>query len=184
MKLLTTLLLISSCPIHYLSAQINHAYQAQKIPAINSDSLIFEKAQSKKGKSIAIKRGIQVKAKKISVRAIKGFVHAFSSDSLEIITRKGLVSISLTDLKFLIVYHGLKKQTISSELISKGTLIAIPATIGLALSIRESFTQGDLEKQFYQATAILGIPATALIVAGSMIRRKKLRMSKWSIPSS
>lgn len=181
MKLLTILLLISTYPIQALYGQTSHAYQAQKMARFETDSLIFEKENPKKDKSFAIKRGTQVKVKVIDQKAIKGFVHTFSTDSMEIITKKGLQFVKLSDLKYLVIYHGLKKQTISSEMISKGTLVGVFATFGLVLSIRESITQGALEKQFYQATAILGVPAAALIIAGSIMRRKKLRMTKWSI---
>lgn len=181
MKLLTILLLSTCYPIQYLSAQTSHAYQSQKIPLVPTDSLTFKKTRAK-DKSISIQRGTRVKVKETGTKAVKGFVHAFSNDSLAIITKNGLQSIHLPNLKFLVVFHGLKKQTISSEMISKGTLLAIPALFGLALALRESATQGDLEKIYYQSTAILGIPAAALMITGSMIRKKKLNMTKWSIP--
>lgn len=118
------------------------------------------------------------------MRRIKGFVHTFTTDSLTIITKKGLRSIRLETLKHLLIFHSRRKQLVSSELISKGALIAIPASLGLTLAVRESFIQGDYETELYLSSATFGVSAAALILSGSLIRRKKLRMIKWSVVPS
>lgn len=147
---------------------------------MKTDSLIFKKTQSNKGRSISISRGVQVKTKAPKMRSIKGFVHTFTADSLTIITKKGLRSIRLETLKFLLIFHGPRKQIVSSELISKGAMIAIPAALGLTLAVRETLIQGDYETELYLSSATFGASAVALILTGSLIRRKKLRMIKWS----
>jgi hypothetical protein len=176
MKLLPILLLTFTHSILPVSALSN-----PEGTTLNPDSLIFQKTGSKKHKFISVKRGVQLKVKPINSGRIKGFVHELSADSLKIVSNKGLESIHLSALKKVTIYHDQAKSSISSELISKGTLIAIPATLGLILSVRESIADGDLQKQYYQATAILGLPAAALIISGSLLRRKKLRMTKWSV---
>ncbi|MDW3192821.1 MAG: hypothetical protein R8G66_10660 [Cytophagales bacterium] len=180
MKLLSLLLLICTSLIHFTQAQTNHIHQSLKRPVWQADSLIFKKIRSKKGKSITVIKGTQVKAKAFKNRRLKGFLHTLSADTLTVITKKGLHSIPMGSLNYMIIFHGFKKQMISGELISKGTLVAIPAALGLILGVRESLTGGDFEKQLYVGSATFSMAAAALILPGSLIRRKKLRTAKWA----
>lgn len=143
-----------------------------------TDSLTFRK-NAKKKRLVSLTTGTQVKAKIRQSSMVKGHIHFLSRDSLIIITKSGLQSVAIKSLKHLKVFAGMFKQNMAGQLISKGSLIAVPASLALILGINASLSNGHFEREFYQSSAILGLPAAALIITGSLIRRKKLKMTQW-----
>lgn len=149
----------------------------------SSDSLTFQNVKSKKGKSWSISQGSQIKAKVRGQKAKKGFIHALSPDSLRIVTKAGLVSVSILSIKHLSIHRGVSRQLLSGKLISQGALLAVPAGLGLGLAFRETLVNGPFKKRFYLGALGFGIPSAALIISGSILRKKKLNLRKWNLLS-